>query len=212
MSANLKGLVREKLGSRWARRLRAQGRIPCCIQGEEKDNVDLSIDADAFAYARRHHEHLFDIALDQGDEETAMIRELQWDLIGDNIVHVEFRRVIRGQKVEVEVSLEFTGHPKGGVLNHLINQITILCLPSEIPDSIEAKVGEMEPGHTLHARDLILPENTEMMTDGEAQIAVVNIVRAIEDEPVEGEEVEGEVADATGDEAATDEEAKPEGE
>lgn len=208
MSATLNGTVRDKLGSRYARRLRLQNRIPCSIQGEDKANVDISIDVDEFLTARRHHEHLFDITLGS-DTETAMVRELQWDLLGQDIVHVEFQRVVRGRKTEVEAELVFIGHPKGGVLNHLVTHVTVLCLPSEIPDNIEVRVDGLEPGHPIFAKDLQLPENVDLAIDSETQVAVVSAVRAIEEEvPEEGDElgIEGIAAIPAG------EEPKPEGE
>ncbi len=188
MSSTLKGLVREKLGTRPTRVLRLQNRIPCSIQGEGKENVSLSIDNDAFRTARRDHVHLFDIELDKGGTETAMVRELQWDTFGQVIQHVEFRRVIRGQKTEVEVQLEFTGHPKGGVLNHLLTHVPISCLPSEIPDSIEVFVDALEIGHPLFAKDLVLPKGAELAIDPDTQVAVVATVREEPDEPAEGED------------------------
>ena len=207
MSTTLKGLVREKTGTRSARVLRLQNRIPCSIQGEGKENLELSIDGVEFATARRHHEHLFDIELDKGDAETAMVRELQWDTFGQVILHVEFRRVVRGQKTEVEVELEFTGHPKGGVLNHLLTHVPVRCLPSEIPDMIEVFVHSLEQGHPLFAKDLPLPEGVELALDGETQIAVVSAVRAddIETATEEGEEVEGEAPAGDEPEAPADE-------
>ncbi len=201
MSATLQATVREKLGSRWSRRLRLQGRIPCSIQGEGKDNLDVSIDEEAFLTARRQHEHLFDLELDKGEPETAMVRELQWDLLGDTILHVEFRRVVRGQKTQVEVELDFTGHAKGGVLNHVLTQLSILCLPSQIPDSIEVRVDDLELGVPLFAKDVVLPEGAELVTDPDAQVAVVSVVKEVADEPAEGEEEgDGAAQPAAGDE------------
>ena len=78
-SLSLKASKREKVGSRHARKLRRDGRIPCSIQPhEEREHVDIHIDEREFLAARRHHVHLFDIDVD-GEMETAVIRELQWD-------------------------------------------------------------------------------------------------------------------------------------
>ncbi|HED64395.1 MAG TPA: 50S ribosomal protein L25 [Planctomycetes bacterium] len=189
MSTTLQGTVREKLGSRNARRLRHQNKIPASIQGEGKPNVDIAIDANEFAVARRRHDHLFDISLGEKTE-TVMIRELQWSSLDRSILHVEFRRVVRGQKTEVEVGLEFTGHPKGGVLNHLFTHIPVLCLPSKIPDTIEVRVDELEAGHPLLAKDIDLPEGVELGMDPDTQIALVVAVRAAETASEEGEEDE----------------------
>lgn len=193
MSATLTGKVREKLGSRWARRLRLQNQIPVSIQGEGKPNLDASIDVDEFATARRHDEHLFDIEFEGQGPETVMVRELQWDSFGDHIIHVEFRRVVRGQKTEAEVELEFVGHVTGGVLNHLMTHITVSCLPSQIPGSIEVRVDGLEPGHPLLLRDVELPEGLEAVGDPEDQVAVVSQVRAVVEE-TEAEAQEGEAA------------------
>ena len=123
-SSTIKAELRTKLGSRAARNMRAMGRIPSTIQGGEGDHLNISIDEVEFWTARRRHVHLFDIEVG-GQTESATVRELRWDAMGDHIDHVEFRRVQRGVAIEVEVPLEFLGHPKGGVLNHLVTKIGV---------------------------------------------------------------------------------------
>lgn len=200
MSDQLTAAVREKLGSRPSKYLRLQGRIPCSLQGEGKGNLDFSIDSAEFASARRRHVHLFDLAVGDAAPEPAMVRELQYDAMGDHIIHVEFLRVVRGQKTETEVELEFVGHPSGGVLNHLLTHITISCLPSQIPDSIEVKVAGMEPGTALHMSEIELPEGAEHVMDAETIVATVNIVRADVEEGEEGEDGDdGEIGAADSD-------------
>lgn len=200
-SANLKGLVRERLGTRHSRVVRLQGRIPASIQGEGKEHVHVSIDETEFLAARRHHHHLFDIDLDGGTE-TALVNELQWDALGERIVHVEFRRVIRGKKTEVDVELEFVGFPKGGILNHLVTHVTVMAQPSDIPDTIEVPVGEMEVGHPLLAKDLRLPDGVDLAMEADTQIAVVVIPRAeavaTPEAPAEGVEAAAAPGEAAG--------------
>jgi len=198
--AKLQASSHVKLGSRDARKLRLQGKIPCSIQGEGKDNVNVAIDSDEFMTARRHHEHLFDIEVEGGGAETVLVRELQWDAFGERINHVEFRRVVRGRKTEAEVELEFTGHPKG-ILNQLLTHVTVMALPTNIPDSIEVKVEGLEPGHPIHISDLEFPEGVSSAMPEDTPVAVVSAPKGEEEEtaePVEGEE------------AAEGEEPKPE--
>ena len=128
MSATFQAKLRDKVGSRGARKLRAEGQIPCNIQGGDGDHINFSIDEHAFFTARRQHEHLFDIELG-GATETALVRELQWDSMGEQLMHIEFRRVVRGQKIESVVKLSFEGMPKSGILNHLMTEITISSIP-----------------------------------------------------------------------------------
>jgi large subunit ribosomal protein L25 len=177
MTANLKTTVRPSLGSRSARVLRLQGRIPVSLQGEGKESLFLTIDEHEFLTARRRHEHVFMLELESGGSDSVMVRELQWDPLGEDIVHVEFRRVDLTRETEAEVPLEFIGHPKGGVLNHLVAQVTVAAIPSKIPDSIEVKVDAMELGHPLYARDLKLPEGVRLVTPGNVSVAVVVVVK-----------------------------------
>jgi len=198
-----------KTGTRQTKKLRLQGMIPASVQGEGKDNVECAIDERDFLAARRRHEHLFDLDVEGGETETALVHELQWDAIHGRILHVEFRRVVRGRKTEVEIELNFTGHPKGGVTNHLVTHVTVMALPSEIPDSIEVPMGELEPGDTVHASDLVLPENVELAVESDLQIANVAVPRSIEDETPEEEETEPEVI---GEPVKAEKDEKPEGE
>jgi large subunit ribosomal protein L25 len=205
MSENLNGILREKMGTRSARILRLQGRIPACLQGESKAHLNFSLGTEEFMAARRRKQLLFDIGLDAGEVETAMVRELQYDAFGDNIVHVEFRRVVRGRKTEAEVQITFRGHPKDGILNQLVATILVEAIPSMIPESIECKVEELETGAALYAGDLELPEGVSLSAPTDLQIAVVIAPRGIE---MAAEEEAEEGAEATGEEdaaAATEE-------
>ena len=184
-SETLKANKREKVGTRTAKKLRAEGRIPANLQGDGKDHIDFSIDAREFHASRRHHVHLYDLDID-GNVESAVVREMQWDTFGDYLMHVEFKRVTRGVKTEADVALEFTGHPKGGVLNQLLSHIKINCLPSQIPDSIEVPVGALGEGDSIHGRDIQLPEGMDLVTDADAIIA--SIAAMASDEPEGGDE------------------------
>lgn len=193
-SETLKGAKRAKLGTRNAKKLRAEGQIPANIQGEGKDHMDFSIDLRDFLATRRHHTHLYDIDID-GNLEAAVVRELQYDAFGDNIIHIEFKRVIRGQKTDAEVPVEFVGHPKTGQLNHLMTTIHVSCLPSEIPDSIEVKISELGEGDAIHASDIKLPEGMELITDGTDLVAAISSVKAAVEDI---EEEDADLGDITG--------------
>lgn len=184
----LKARKRETIGTRAAKKLRLQGRIPASIQGGGEPNLDVSIEEREFLAMRRAHEHVFDLAVDGALETTALVKELQWDTLTERILHVEFRRVKRGQKTEAEVELVFEGTPKGGVTNHLVTHVTILALPKDIPDSILVPMGGREPGQVVHARDLALPEGVELAVDPALPIASVAVPRGVEDEAAEPEE------------------------
>jgi large subunit ribosomal protein L25 len=197
MTATLKTSVRERAGTRPSRVLRLQGRIPVSLQGDGKEALLLTIDEHEFLSARRKHEHVFLLEFASGGSDTAMVRELHWDPLGEEILHVEFRRVDLTRETEAEVMLEFVGHPKGGVLNHLVALVKVAAIPSLIPDRIEVKVDAMELGHPLFARDLKLPEGVRLVTPPQTAIAVVVIVKeevaapVVAAVPAEGEAAAG---------------------
>jgi large subunit ribosomal protein L25 len=191
-SATLKAEARTKLGSRACRALRANGMIPANLQpADGKDHVDLAINEHEFLASRRNHVHLYDIELGK-ESESAVVRELQWDTFGDNIIHVEFKRVQRGVETETEVELSFVGMPKG-VVNHTMQHIAIMSIPSKIPDAIEVDVDGLEDGTHILAKDLKLPEGVSLAVDPEEEVAVIAAVReeVVEEEGEEGEEPEG---------------------
>jgi large subunit ribosomal protein L25 len=189
----LKAQKRAKLGSATARALRAEGQVPSNLQGDG-DHIDFSIDAREFLATRRHHTHLYDLDID-GNVESAVVRELQWDTFGDNIIHVEFKRVVRGVETESEVALSWVGQPKGGILNHLIEHIAVRCIPSLIPDSIEVRVDGLEEGQHLKASDIVMPEGLTLAVDPSTEIATVMGASKVEEAETEDDE-EGEGTEA----------------
>jgi large subunit ribosomal protein L25 len=189
----LKTDVRTKVGSRHARKLRKDGMIPCAIGADDKHpHLDIAINEHEFMGARRRHSHLFELEIG-GERAMALVRELTWDVFGDSIVHIDFKRVQRDVKTESQVELEFIGHPKGGVLNHLITHVTVMCIPSLIPDVIEVPVDKLEPGGAIYARDLKAPEGVEIKLAPDTRVAVV-VVAKIEVEPVAAAEAGATVA------------------
>lgn len=197
MAINLKGEVRQQVGSRAARKLRAQGRIICNLQAEGKAPIAFSLDGPEFLAARRQHEHLFDITLGK-ESHAAVVRELQWDYLTDDMIHCDFQEVVRGVEIENEVALTFIGTP-AGVLNVLSDHVTIMSTPSMIPHSIEIKVGEMVDGDHVEAGQITMPEGCTLVTPADHQVAVVSGVGGGGGDEEAAEEEEG------GDEAATEE-------
>lgn len=194
MVTKLKTLARERVGTRSARKLRAEGRIPVALQQDgEKPALNLSIDADEFLRARRKHEHVFELEIG-GKKEPALVNSLAWDVFAEDILHVEFRRVDLTKKTRVDVPIEFTGHPKG-VLNHIETRISVLTLPSAIPNVLEISVADMEVGRTVLASELKLPEGVELASPPETPIARISMIK-IEVEAAPAAPTEAEAAAA----------------
>jgi large subunit ribosomal protein L25 len=210
-SKTLKAEPRTRTGTRHARALRQQGLIPACLLSDgTAPSVEFSIDAHTFMTARRHHVHLFELEI-SGGVETALVRDLQWDTFGEAVLHVDFKRVRRDVETEAEVELEFVGHPKTGMLNHLVTHVTVRCIPALIPDAIEVPVGHLEQGGLIVARELKLPEGVHLAIPPEAPIANSVLVKIEVEAPAPAAAVaEGTVA-APGAAATPAPEAPPQG-
>jgi len=194
-SATLACELREKLGSRASRKLRAQGRMIASVQADgEKPHLDVHFDVDEFFTSRRQHVHLYDLEVG-GEAHSVVVRELQWDAMGDHILNVEFKRVTRGVATESEVTLRAYGAVKDGVLNLHHPTITISCIPSLIPDDIEVVVEGLETGARVFAKDLALPEGIELAIDPETELLVVSGQTEEPDEVQPIGDVEGETPD-----------------
>lgn len=169
----LKVEARTRLGTRASRAMRAEGRIPATIEPDGKQpHVDIAVDEKQFLASRRHRQHLYELDL-SGKLETALVRRLEWDVFGENLVHIEFRRVDKTKKTEVEVELAFIGHPKG-VLNHLLTHVVVRALPTQIPDEIEVPVADLEVGASVSAGSLKMPQGVELVTSGDLLVARIS--------------------------------------
>lgn len=165
--------IREGSGRRDAKRLRREGLIPAELYGHKKDNVHLSIPRSEIVAAVRHGAHM--VELQGAVTESALIREVQWDHYGTDLLHVDLARVSKEEKVEVSLSVEIrgaaVGTKEGGIIQHVLYEVKILCPAGMIPDKLEAKISNLHVGDQLLARDLELPEGAKLLTSPDQIIA-----------------------------------------
>lgn len=210
MSMNLTGEVRDRVGSRASRKLRSAGRLPCSLQSSENAPIAFSLDYAEFEAARRAHESLFDIKLGK-ESHAAVVRELQWDYLTDELIHCEFQAVVRGVEIETEVSIEFIGTPTQGALNILADHVKISSIPSKIPDHLEIRIGELAPGDQVEAGQLEMPEGCTLVDEPDHIIATVAAAEGVEEtEPTDASEESPDAPfeadeDAKGDEETSEE-------
>jgi large subunit ribosomal protein L25 len=141
-----------------------------------------------------------------------LVKEVQFDHLGIEIIHVDFARVSLDEKVEVTVALELKGTPKGeaegGVLQQIINELEIECLVTDIPEIIRHNVSDMEKDAVLHIRDLKLPTGVRVLQD--ADLIVATVKEIVEQAPAAVEEAAAAEPEVIG-RKPTDEEAAAEG-
>jgi large subunit ribosomal protein L25 len=172
-------------GTRNARRLRKSGIIPAVVYGHQEATVSLSLGKDELYKAIRHGVRLVD--LKQGEKvEKALIRDVQWDPIGHDILHVDFARVSVDERIEVEVRVELRGTAPGvtagGTINQPLHNLKIECLAIAIPESIRVNIGSLQLDQMIHVRELTVPEGVKILNEPEA-IVVQCVPKLVVEEP-----------------------------
>jgi large subunit ribosomal protein L25 len=190
---------RELAGSRPARRMRRTGRIPAVVYGRGIDPIHVSVDKLALYSALRSEagfNTLFNVSVDGGETVLAVAREVQRHPVRNDITHLDFIKVSLDTEIEAEVNLDFVGTPvpvaqDGAILDTIETSVTVLALPTAIPNSIELDVSALEVGQTLHISDLPVIDGVTYTSDPEHTLVTVLAPRVEElPEPAEGEEVE----------------------
>jgi large subunit ribosomal protein L25 len=205
--------AREGRGKGPGRRLRAKGFVPAVVYGAGSEAIALAVSDHALEKAvHGGANRLFDlkgIAAVKG--KLVLVKELQRDPLSRRLVHCDFYTVDTTKKLEVQIPLHLTGKPvgidQGGVLEPLMREIQVSCLPLSIPSSLTLDVSALNIGDALHARDIALPEGVELVTD--PSVTVVHVIAPrVEEEPKPVDEA---AAAAAAEGAASAEGAKDEG-
>ena len=175
-------------GTRVARRLRKNGRIPAVIYGHKQAVVPVTLSHDDVLRLVKTPGHLAELDLGGATTETVLIRDVQWDHLGKEILHLDFARVDAEEIIETEVSVEVRGVPagiaEGGVLEHLVRSLRIRCPAGAIPSSIKVDVNHLQVDQGIHVGDLTLPPDVTVDADSDLLLAHV-VTRAAAPEPVE---------------------------
>lgn len=185
-SAQVSARQRSELGSRANKRLRDQGYVPGVIYGHKEAVIPVTLVKKELTGHLNHGAHLFDLALD-GKSEKVLVKEVQYDHLGIEVIHVDFARVSLDEKVELTVPLELKGTPKGeaegAVLQQIVSELEIECLVTDIPEAIRHNVSEMGKDSVLHVKDLTLPPGVRALQDEDLIVATVREI--LEQEPTE---------------------------
>src|SRR5687768_1335372 len=196
-TAQITAKPRSELGSRANKRLRDAGMLPGVIYGHKEAVVPVTLPKKEVVGHLAHGTHLFEVGLD-GKKETVLVKEVQYDHLGLEVMHVDFARVSLDEEVEVTVPLELKGEPKGekdgGVLQQIVNELELRCKVTDIPDVIRHDVSEMALNDVIHISDLKLPPNVKALQDADLVVAKVEEVQEEAAAPaVEAESGEPEV-------------------
>ena len=217
--AVIRAEARAQSGTRACRQLRREGRVPGVVYGHGEEGVKVAMDAHDLLQTLHTGAHIFDLRLEGQPDEKVLAKEVQYDSLGDEIIHVDLQRVALTETVEVMVPIVLVGTAIGsvhkGVLDQPLKELHVSCLPTDIPDDLRVHVTHLDIGDMLTVKDIELPER--VTTSNPPDQVVVTVHPPVKEEEVEAAEVaaeeeaaaEPEVIGAKPEEEA--EEAKPGG-
>ncbi len=192
----IKADVRERTGTRYAARVRAQGKLPAVIYGHKKDPVHIAVNADELIELLHRNTHLIEVDV-AGKSESCLVKDIQWNHLGSKIIHIDLARVDLTEEVQVEIEVELTGEAVGlkevgALLEQNSNTIQVKCRADAIPERLTHDVSELGVGDSLLVSGLTLPAGVTAVSDPDTLIAHLSVTK-IEVEEVEEETVaEGE--------------------
>jgi len=191
---------REGTGKGVARKLRQAGKVPAVVYGRDMASVHISVDAheaELLFHSIPVDNTIIELTVDGEPEPLqTLVREIQTHPFRGDLIHVDFLRIQKGVKVDVNVPLHLIGNPlgvreQGGVLEQVVHDLPITCVPAAIPASIELDVSALELNEALHVSDLEVGDGVEIQLPPERTVCAVSVPRAvIEDEEEEDEELE----------------------
>ena len=168
-----------------ARRVRAGGKIPGVLYGAGKDSLSVTLDprhVSRILNSQSGHNTIFDLSLEGGEHTKAMIVDWQYEPIKGALLHIDLKRIAMDQKLRVAVPIVLKGEAvgvkqQGGILEQVLRELEIECLPGDIPAAIEADITELVFGKVLRVADLAHNDKLKFLTDENQTVAHITTVK-----------------------------------
>ena len=178
----LNAIKREKTGKEICKKLRKQGLIPAIVYGPHFQPLPIAVKSSELESALIKHKGetiLFNLQLANGEPSKiqAILKDYQTHPVTDKIIHIDFLAIHEKETITIDVPLEFIGKPvgisKGGILEILLHELTIECLPSEVPDKITVDISNLDIGDVLHVKDIKVPKGIKVVDNPEETVATI---------------------------------------
>ena len=198
---------RERTGTNKAREIRnIDGMVPAIVYGDEKETVNIKLKLNELTKASQNELFYTQVLLikTESKEEKVVLKELQKDPAKGKFLHADFQRVSSKTKLKVVIPVNFIKEEEcigvkvdGGVVTKTIREIEIMCIASNIPESIDVDIESLNLGDSIRLTEISLPEGSEIpgLTDETDQMVVsVNAPKAVEEDPIIEEDLEDDEA------------------
>lgn len=180
MAATLNATARTGSGKGGARKLRATGKVPAVVYGHGDKNVPLALDRhelELLLHAISVENTVISLVTDGGTGKDVLIRDVQMHPYRPEVLHVDFIQLHAGEVIRMKIPVRLSGNPagvrdEGAVLDQVIYDIEVECLPGNIPEAFEVDVTNLGVGESVRVHDVSLP-NVRILADGDLPIASV---------------------------------------
>ncbi len=176
---------RAKQGTGASRRLRISGRTPGIIYGGSGTPELIEVDHNALWHALKKetfHAAILDMELN-GKESKVLLRDVQYHPFKQLVLHIDFQRVEAGHKLTMKVPLHFSGDElspaiktENCIVNHVVTEIAISCLPADLPEFIAVDLSGLKKGTSLHLSALTMPKGVSAVVNGKNDPVIVSVV------------------------------------
>ena len=176
---------RAKQGTGASRRLRISGRTPGIIYGGSGTPELIEIDHNALWHALKKeafHAAILDMEMN-GKESKVLLRDVQYHPFKQLVLHIDFQRVEADHKLTMKVPLHFSGDElspavklENCLLTHVVNEVSISCLPADLPEFISVDLSGLKKGASLHLSDLVMPKGVSAVVNGKNDPVIVSVV------------------------------------
>jgi len=185
MAIEINARTREAQGTGASRRLRRLGRVPGIVYGGDQGPINIDLDhKDLYQNLRneKFHASILTLALD-GAKQQVLLRAVNMHPFKSQVQHIDFQRVSKDKKIHMKVPLHFVNAEKspgvkeqGGVVNHVMNELDIVCFPDDLPEYVEIDLGNLAVGNSLHVREVALPKGVELAIHKSENPVVATVV------------------------------------
>jgi large subunit ribosomal protein L25 len=185
MAIEISARKREAQGTGASRRLRRMGKVPGIVYGGDKGPVNVELEhQELFLNLRneKFHASILTLAVD-GSKEQVLLRAVNMHPFKMQVQHIDFQRVSKDKKIHMKVPLHFVNAEKSpgvkeqaGVVNHVMNELDIVCFPDDLPEFVEVDLGNLSVGHSLHIRDVPMPKGVELALHKDENPVVATVV------------------------------------
>ena len=178
---------RESVGKKSAKVIRKSGKIPSVLYYKGEQTISISIDKQVLYQAIKSDQRIYEMDI-KNESQYVMIKEIQYHPVTDEMIHVDFMRVRRSEKMTISVPITLIGKPvgvtEGGILSQAMNRIEISCYPTNVPEHIEVDVEHLELNSSVSVADVSVDdEDIDILSASDLNVASV-IPPAAEEEPV----------------------------